>query len=438
MSATRVSRPLAIAVIGVALAALVLLAWRAWAPAAPQVQVAGHAASASESSAAAPQALSASAEAAPASQPASEAEAGNAMAANCGIGPLPDVNGRRPSNARLQQAAQDAALLAQRELVNRLRNSPDEVARAVGLMLAASDFTLPPPDLDACLSGSPANRNSAPDPAAEAACMAEGEKRQREVDQQRRTAAVDLEALIDQAQMTQSPAVYALALQACSGGKAATGRCAGLSNAHWAELDPDNAAPWLALAQDLANDPAAQDQAMLRAAQASRHDGDLSWVSQQVMQALPPTVQGQVRLQVEVAAMGVSTTHVYGGYQALGRWCSAEVMADPARRDTCGHFGELLSQHGRSMLDLGMGMRLGERTGQSPERLQALAARRQTYTDALSRIATQEWPTVSGQNTASQDRQCAAALRMSAYLSEVARDGELATISRFLKQEARR
>ena len=72
---------------------------------------------------------------------------------------------------------------------------------------------------------------------------------------------------------SQDPVVYALAVQACKGWAADDyGACSLISRAQWAQLDPDNAVPWLELAAEARqnNEPDVEEQAM-RMATHARH-----------------------------------------------------------------------------------------------------------------------------------------------------------------------
>jgi len=75
---------------------------------------------------------------------------------------------------------------------------------------------------------------------------------------------------------TSDPVVYALALSQCGdhGYNMAAGPCQGLSWEHWANIDPDNAMPWLAIAAKAGNSGDRQrvEEALAKASMASHFD----------------------------------------------------------------------------------------------------------------------------------------------------------------------
>jgi hypothetical protein len=84
-----------------------------------------------------------------------------------------------------------------------------------------------------------------------------------------------IEQIARLAAASQDPFVYAIALEACGGGRESdAGSCKLLSTAQWVRLDPDNAVPWQALAADARAQGQAQAEgdALASAARASRSD----------------------------------------------------------------------------------------------------------------------------------------------------------------------
>jgi hypothetical protein len=93
---------------------------------------------------------------------------------------------------------------------------------------------------------------------------------------------------------TNDPAIYALALGQCGEDNLdmAVGPCRGLSLEHWAQIDPDNAVPWMWIASraDRAGNHVQADEALGRAANASRLDSYVGAMSALALAALPPEV----------------------------------------------------------------------------------------------------------------------------------------------------
>lgn len=224
---------------------------------------------------------------------------------------------------------------------------------------------------------------------------------------------------------------YALALQACQGlADAAAGPCGLLGGAQAAQLEPDNAQPWLALAADAAarQDTEAEHDAMRHAAQASHLSAHATALPVLVAQALPApdaSLQRTLALGIALGLQDVARLLPPPGGVAQARaYCLATTTtattitgaeAEP-RGASCRALAVLLLQRGRGVAELGAGLDIARRW--SPT-LPRLAAWQQEH-DALIDTAP---PLPDG-----IDLGCAAQQRQLDWLRRVAAMGERAAL----------
>jgi hypothetical protein len=215
---------------------------------------------------------------------------------------------------------------------------------------------------------------------------------------------------------------YALALHACQHlAEAAAGPCGLLGGAQAAQLDPDNAQPWLALAAEAAarQDTDAEHDAMRRAAQASHLSAHTAVLPVLVAQALPAPEASLPRTLALGIALGLQDVARLlpppGGVAQARAYCLATAGTGqdgepPAA--TCRALAALLLHHGRGVADLGAGLDIARRW--SPA-LAGLAGWQQEH-DALIDTAP---PLADG-----IDLGCAAQQRQLDWLRGVAAVGE--------------
>jgi hypothetical protein len=181
---------------------------------------------------------------------------------------------------------------------------------------------------------------------------------------------------------SQDAVVYAVALQACQGrADAAAGACGLLGLAQAAQLEPDNAQPWLALAAEAAarQDSEAELDAMRRAAQATRIIAHPPGVPVLVARALDGPQAALQRTLALGVAQGLQDTwrlSPAGGAVAQARaHCLAGAPdADPAlaaRGPACRALALLLLQRGRGVGELGAGLDIARRWAFAPPGLSA-------------------------------------------------------------------
>ena len=181
------------------------------------------------------------------------------------------------------------------------------------------------------------------------------------------------------------PVTYALAFHACAG-RSRDGTCALLSAEQWARLDPGNAAPWLEIfaAAQKRKDTASANEALHRIATSTRSEQRLFDLLGLLLGAAPDDdalQNGVLVLSIEV--MGVQSAYSLPGYQPLVAACKAEMLRDANRRQTCGAIGELLADKSDTLLERGLGARLGRQLGWPEERIDRMRAEQQVYGDSM-------------------------------------------------------
>jgi hypothetical protein len=136
----------------------------------------------------------------------------------------------------------------------------------------------------------------------------------------------------------------------------------------WAQLEPDNAAAWLAV---LDGDPDAEAEVMQRVALATRFDEHVGEVLREAAQAAPVTWPAAVRLKVLRHAAAGDFRGV-ASYAPLLQHCAPARLADGDRRQRCEAATELLLAQGRTLVAHAFGLRLAERLAWPEARLAPL------------------------------------------------------------------
>lgn len=193
-----------------------------------------------------------------------------------------------------------------------------------------------------------------------------------------------VDALARFAMTSGDPQVYAWALRTC-GTRITAGPCAALSVAQWSHLDPDNAAPWLAVlaAASARHDAAAADEALHRIATARRNDAGGSAMWRVVLDHLGTDERDLAANQVvTIAVTGLQAAWSAPGYQTLSGMCRGEALRDPNRQQVCDGVAETLAQRSDDLLTQWIGAQLGERLGWPADRVDRLNGERQAFSAA--------------------------------------------------------
>lgn len=219
----------------------------------------------------------------------------------------------------------------------------------------------------------------------------------------------------------EDPAVYAMALLMCAGPAApdADGACRRLSLQRWAQMDPDNAAPWLLLAGEARarRDSAAEADAFSHAATAHKIDSYSGSVLAFAEPEVPHDATPLDRLYLAIQAIGVETAAPLSRYDSVAlHHCPADAMPDDTVRRQCDSLAELLVTKSSSLIDLGVGASIGARAGWRAERVQKLMLEQHALMQAIM-----------SQSAADEGKPwtCDAVSRVDAYLRQRVHLGEI-------------
>lgn len=237
------------------------------------------------------------------------------------------------------------------------------------------------------------------------------------------------QALAQEGLATLDPKVYALAYYSCGHGierGVKDGDCSKYSAARWAQLESENAIPWLFIAgaAQTRKDAVARDDALQRASKAAYSD-----YHNRSMLALigHPAVRSQdtgTRLAVMSKLTGVWAAFAIPNLTAIGQACSEAAMSDPERRQMCSDLGRVFTERGSDLLLFSMGIRLGERAGWPAQQLSALRDRRDAAFQVTGVIPANVWS-------------CESMRKHEAHLEGLVRHGELANADRLVAETGR-
>lgn len=278
----------------------------------------------------------------------------------CGLGQATydETAGFAPHFQRMEAAGQKEWLA----MVQRLRDDPDPQRRAAGLfhlMLIRAEQAEARVERDHANCDADASCQEAREAAGARAMMRER-----------------LE-LARMAASSRDPHVYVAGLAACRQAKdsehALHAACGQLSNLRWSELDPGNAAPWLAIAHEAAGRKAEAEVV------AALHQVLSSTTTDYRLRALVPTpllapsdLSPVAMLMAQVQATGVYAAVPMVGYAEAVKTCEPERLADANRRELCRQLAEHFATHDTTLIGLVSGRKLVRRPGWDQVRLQAL------------------------------------------------------------------
>lgn len=170
---------------------------------------------------------------------------------------------------------------------------------------------------------------------------------------------------------TNDPVIYALALSQCGDLVQASGPCQALSWEHWANIDPDNAVPWLGIAAKASSsgDQQRVDHALAMASRASRFDEYASTVSGIALSALPRDM-GPLGKAVAVGDVFSSLSSL-GAPPTLGIFetlCSETAIQQLVRKQQCTFVVNDLADKGATLFDVLVASKFAKRLGFSADR----------------------------------------------------------------------
>lgn len=345
------------------------------------------------------------------SSPAPAMRADEPLAAHCGLGPAAAAGRAAPEASDLNRLAERLSAQARRQVQDALMASADEADRATGLWLSMTGFA----------AGGPAGFE---EPGGHGDRSGAGEARLRQ-----------LAAL---AADTRAPHVYALALQACQGSGLASVEpaCTALSETRWVALDPDNMAAWLALAQQAGQqgDEAGVHNAMWGASRAPHMRLGQPEVLRRVQAVLPAPARGWPAVEVSAAALSAGYSLPMSGLISVMGHCRPDQMQDANRQQVCATLADRLLLTADNLMDLGVAVRLAERSGLPGARV----AEARERLDAAYWVQDERRRERRGRAAAALQGDCTQVLDDLQHLATVAREGELPAMQRQLGQVARR
>src|SRR5271166_1020599 len=184
------------------------------------------------------------------------------------------------------------------------------------------------------------------------------------------------DALVQLATGAGDPAVYAMAVHLCNTGEehSPSGSCQHISLREWANIDPDNAVPWLYVADQAraANDAAAQMDALGRASMAQKIDSYNWSLFAYAQPEMPADATPFEQYYLATELIGYEASWFGPQYTVASKLCSADAVQDGRVRQPCDALAELLVSRGTTLLDLGVGKSIGSHLGWPSERLTGL------------------------------------------------------------------
>ena len=182
--------------------------------------------------------------------------------------------------------------------------------------------------------------------------------------------------------------VYGIAAGLCQTGfpdADAAGACQRISLPEWARLDPDNAVPWIAIAQAARTrgDTRAEASAFARAAAARKIDNFSESLLSVAINEMPQDAIPLEKWVLTIQLVGAEAAWDRPVIEIM-RYCSVDAVKQDETRKECNAVAELLVGPGTTMLHYGLGGRLGERVGWPAERVHQIAAE----SDVLRQLVT--------------------------------------------------
>lgn len=296
----------------------------------------------------------------------------------CGLGPVPAA---QDEPGGLAGITADARVITHARLRKLFAAHPSEQVRAAGLVL---DLAVARGDAAAAARA----RLGRCEPA-DKACEA---RRQSAAAAAADAAGVTpIRSLSRMAMVTADPFVYAAALQACTQGNPGdtADHCGMLNLYRWVQLDSGNAAPWMALgsAAQANGDIGALNDAMYHVATSRRVDSYWGTLPHVLMQALPPGESDLARTLLTVDAWNAQNVLALPVYKVVAQHCDADQLHDANRRQVCDGIAHVLTERGRSTVDLDMGIALAQKVGWPASRTDALQVEREALVSVAPQLA---------------------------------------------------
>jgi hypothetical protein len=171
--------------------------------------------------------------------------------------------------------------------------------------------------------------------------------------------------------------VYAMAIRACDptdDGGVKGAACNQISLAKWANMDPDNAAPWLEMARAAhsRSDQAEELDAVNHAVQAHTVDFYNDSVLGFASSGMPSATTALEQAAFFQGRIGHVGGDGYAHSFVTGHYCTAAAVRSSSIHQQCEALAELLADHGRNTLDVWAAATIGTRLGWPSERVSAM------------------------------------------------------------------
>lgn len=292
----------------------------------------------------------------------------------------------QPDTADMSRITHDPK--ARAGILDRMRASPNELARAVAVVLS----TITDQERRVAMLGLSPPCEGADCPVSESA---------------RKAARHTIDAVARMAVSSTDPKVYGFAFGLCrSRAGSAAGACQMLSAEQWSRLDPGNAEPWqhILAAATARGDAVAQDQALFRIAKAQRSEAGLFGAAGAVLDTAPDDDAAVLPVWgLAMEAFSIGPMPMLGATKAM---CRADALADANRRQICTAVAETLAERSDTLLVRRLGESLGKEVGWPAERSDRMRGEFESYTTSLSSDANPE-ADVKGSNCAGERRMLA-------------------------------
>jgi hypothetical protein len=223
--------------------------------------------------------------------------------------------------------------------------------------------------------------------------------------------------------------IYAMAIRGCDpadDGGEKDAACNQISLAKWANMDPDNAAPWLEMARAAhsRSDHAAELEAVNHAVHAHTidfyNDSFLSFASSG-MPSDTTELQQAAFFQGRIGHVGGDG---YAHSFVSGQYCTVAALRNASIHEQCEALAQLMMDHGRNTLDVSAAATIGTRLGWAPERISAMRE------EVLAMFRTENY---SGKDPWSCDNVRA----LTEFAGVQARSGELAAARAAIKKSGK-
>ncbi len=230
-------------------------------------------------------------------------------------------------------------------------------------------------------------------------------------------------ALLAMAQTTNDPVVYAAAVNMCSSRPLSD--CESVSPQRWAALDGNNAAAWIAVANDAAvkNDLVARDAAMARAAQQNNYDRRLLPYQRVLQTRSIESLTYTDQVTVGTTLIGLLSSDISNATTAI-KYCKPDVIETAGRRESCDAIATLFEKNQKVLIDPMLAQAIGRYAGWPEEKLKPIRDEQKTFTDMIATMADPANP--------AKAYSCESMMNQIQYVTDVFQIGEIKTLRKKL------